>query len=59
MITTWHHNWEVVNAESSDKEPDGSGQTDATTSDGDDGEVFKISIGGGGGGPDDNHDTVQ
>ena len=41
-----HHNWEVVNAESGDEEPYGSDRTEATTSDRDDGEVFKISVGG-------------
>lgn len=41
-----HHNWEVVNAESGDEEPYGSDQTEATTNDRDDGEVFKIFVGG-------------
>ena len=54
-----HHNWEVVNAESGDEEPYGSDQTEATMSDRDNGEVFKISVGGDGGGPDDDHDTVD
>jgi len=51
-----HHNWEVVNAESGDEEPYSSDQTEAT-SDGDDSEVFRISIGSGGGGPDEDYDT--
>ena len=46
----------MVNAESGDEEPYSSDQTEAT-SDGDDSEVFRISIGSGGGGPDEDYDT--